>query len=222
MIPAAVRVRSPRRLGQGRRDGQRGATLVEFSFVAMFLLVLVAGTFDYGFAWRAGLAVNEGARAGARVGSSQSLSKGADYYALNGVRATLIASGAIDQVQKVVIFKSTTTNGRVPASCLTATPSGTCNVLTGAQLKALTLSSFNLVISSDPTVAPTGTGCLNSNAALRVGWCPNARSNNQDTGSDYYGVYVELKYPRKFPVFGNSILVTRTAVMRLEPVGFGA
>src|SRR6478752_6284294 len=98
--------------------GERGASLVEFSFVAMFLLVLIAGTFDYGFAWRAGLTGNEAARSGARVGSSQSLSKGADYYALNSVRATLIASGAINQVEKVVIFKSTTANGRVPASCL--------------------------------------------------------------------------------------------------------
>jgi hypothetical protein len=219
MIPAAARRRAERH----RQDrGESGAGLVEFALVAMILLVLVASTFDYGFAWRAGLAANEGARSGARVGSSQSLSRGADYYALNSVRATLIASGAIDQVEKVVIFKSTTSNGRVPASCLLASPSGTCNVLTGAQLKALTLSSYNLTISADPNVAPTGTGCLNSNAAMRVGWCPNARSNNQDTGADYYGLYVELKYPRKFQFPGSSIKVTRTAVMRLEPVGFGA
>ena len=205
------------------RSSERGAGLVELAFVAMFLLVLVAGTFDYGFAWRAGLTVNESARAGARVGSGQSLSRGADYYALNSLRASLIAGGTVDQVDKVVIFKSTTTDGAVPSECLAATPtSGTCNVLTGAQLKALTASSYDLVISSDPTVAPTGTGCLKTSAAQRVGWCPNARSNNQDTGSDYYGVYVQLAYPRKFSVLGSSIKVTRTAVMRLEPVGFGA
>ena len=219
MIPAAAR----RRAEAATRSHERGATLVEFAFVAMFLFVLVAATFDYGFAWRAGLTVNEGARSGARVGSSQSLSKGADYYALNSVRATLIASGAIDQVEKVIIFKSTTADGKVPATCKATAPSGTCNVLTGTQLKALTLSSYNLVISSDPTVAPTGTGCLNSNAAKLVGWCPNVRSNNQEAGADYFGVYVELKYPRKFKGFGGStITVTRTAVMRLEPVGFGA
>jgi Flp pilus assembly protein TadG len=219
MIPAAAQRRAELRR---RGRGQAGAALVEFALVAMVLLVICASTFDYGFAWRAGLAVNEGARSGARVGSSQSLSKGADYYALNSVRATLLASGAIDQVEKVVIFKSTTANGRVPASCLLNSPSGTCNVLTGAQLEALTLSSYNLVISPDPNVAPTGTGCLNANAAQRVGWCPNARSNNQETGADYYGVYIELKYPRKFKFPGSSIKVTRTAVMRLEPVGFGA
>ncbi len=220
MIPPASR--RPPQLGSRRAED--GAALVEFAFVAMFLLALVAGTFDYGFAWRAGLAVNEAARAGARVGSSQSLSRGADYYALNGVRATLVASGAIGQVEKVVVFKSTTLNGRVPASCLTTPASGLCNVLTGAQLQALTLTSFDLVISPNPTVAPTGTGCLKASAAQRAGWCPNARSNSQEAGAgaDYYGVYVQLKYPRKFAAFGSSIQVTRTAVMRLEPVGFGA
>ncbi|WP_421122054.1 hypothetical protein ACE2AJ_18400 [Aquihabitans daechungensis] len=150
------------------------------------------------------------------------MSRGADYYALNSVKSALTASGAINQVQKVVVFKSTTTDGVVPASCLLATPTGTCNVLTGAQLKALTVASYDLVISTDPAVAPTGTGCLKTTAATRVGWCPNVRVNSQETGADYYGVYIQLLYPRKFPVFGSSITVTRTAVMRLEPTGFGA
>lgn len=223
MIPAATRRRVADRAATRAHDrAESGAGLVEFAFVAMILLVLVASTFDYGFAWRAGLAANEGARSGARVGSSQSLSRGADYYALNSVRATLVASGAISQVEKVVVYKSTTANGKVPSSCLLASPSGTCNVLTGAQLNALTLSSYDLTISPNPGTAPTGTGCLKAAAATRVGWCPSARSNNQDTGADYYGVYVQLKYPRKFKFPGQSITVTRYAVMRLEPVGFGA
>lgn len=201
---------------------QRGAGLVEFAFISMILVVLVASTFDYGFAWRAGLAVNESARAGARVGSGQAVSPGADYYALNSLRSSLISSGVVDQVTKVVIFKSTTTDGRVPSTCLTASPTGTCNVLTGAQLQALTASSYDLTISADPAVKPTGTGCLKTSAATRVGWCPNARSNSQDTGADYYGVYIEASYPRKFTAFGSSISITRTAVMRLEPTGFGA
>lgn len=201
---------------------ERGAGLVELALISTILCFLVASTFDYGFAWRAGLTVNEGARAGARVGSSQSLSKGADYYALNSLRASLIASGTVDQVQRVVIFKSTTSDGKVPDSCLKPTPTGTCNVLTGAQLKALTASSYDVTISANPAVAPTGSGCLKVSAAQRVGWCPNVRSNSQESGADYYGVYVQLLYPRKFTAFGSSITVSRTAVMRLEPIGFGA
>jgi len=217
-----VRLAHRRVAGAVERRRERGAGLVELALVGLFLTFLVAATFDYGFAWRAGLAVNESARAGARVGSGQSLSAGADYYALNSLRASLTASGTLDQVEKVVIFKATTTDGKVPASCLKASPTGTCNVLTGAQLKALSTASYDVVISSNPAVAPTGTGCLKTSAALRNAWCPNARSNVQASGADYYGVYVQLAYPRKFSAFGPSITVTRTAVMRLEPVGFGA
>lgn len=207
-----------------RRSEERGAGLVELSLVALLLVFLVASTFDYGFAWRSGLAVNESARAGARVGSGQAISRGADYYALNSVKSGLTSSGIIDNVDRIVIFKSTTADGRVPSACTAATPTSSCvgNVLTGAQLKALTVSSFDVTISSDPATAPTGTGCLKSASALRVGWCPNARSNNQDAGADYYGVYILLSYPRKFGAFGSTISVSRTAVMRLEPTGFGA
>ncbi|MGN6695020.1 MAG: TadE/TadG family type IV pilus assembly protein, partial [Aquihabitans sp.] len=148
-----------------RRRNERGAGLVELAMVAMLLVFLVASTFDYGFAWRAGLAVNESARAGARVGSGQALSPGADYYALNSVKSSLTSAGILDNVDKVVIFKSTTSDGKVPADCLLATPGGVCNVLTGAQLKALTAASFDVTISSNPATAPTGTGCLKSTAA---------------------------------------------------------
>lgn len=200
---------------------ERGAVIVELAFIVVLLVTLVAGAFDYGFAWRYGLTANEAARTGARVGSGQAISRGADYYALNGLRASLDASGVTNDVVKVIIFKSTSSSGRVPSSCKQASPSGTCNVLTGAQLKALSLSSFDLTISSNPGVAPTGTGCLKAGTALRAGWCPNVRSNVQDTGSDFYGVYVELFYHNKFSILGKGTTVSRTAVMSLEPTGFG-
>ncbi len=39
--------------------------------LALALSAFVAGAFAFGMAWRKGLAVDEGVRAGARVGSSQ-------------------------------------------------------------------------------------------------------------------------------------------------------
>jgi hypothetical protein len=194
---------------------------VELALIGTLLLTLIGGAFDYGFAWRTSLAANEAARAGARVGSGQATSPGADYYALNGVRSTLVASGEIDRLQKIVVFKSSTAEGAVPSTCLLSSPSGVCNVLTGTQLKALTVSSFNLVISTDPAVKPTGTGCLKSSAATLAGWCPNARSNVQASGSDFYGVYLELKYAHRFTALRATTTIKRTAVMRLEPTGFG-
>lgn len=202
-------------------DAERGAGLVELALVASLLCLLIAGAFDYGFAWRSGLAANEAARTGARVGSGQSLSRGADYYALSGLRASLVSSGEDSRLVKVVIFKSTSANGKVPTSCTNDVPSGTCNVLNRTQLINMEVSSFDLTISSNPAVDPTGTGCLKPGEALLANWCPNARSNSQETGSDYYGVYVELRYRNQFPLLGPGTTVRRTAVMRLEPVGFG-
>lgn len=210
-----------RRLPAGHRRGrtsERGVAMVELAFVAMLLLLMVAGTFDYGFAWRSGLAANEAARTGARVASGQGTSAGADYYALNGVRASLTASGQINNVKKIVIFRSTTANGRVPTTCLATAPSGACNVLTKAQLQALTSASYSIVISADPTVAPTGTGCLLAGSASLAGWCPNARIKVPQASADYVGVYVELFYKNQFPILGSGTTVTRTAVMRIEPV----
>ena len=217
MIPAHVRARVQRR----RTRGQRGAVVVEMAFIAMLLLLFISAVWDYGFAWREGLAASEAARSGARVGSGQNVSPGTDYYALSSLRSSLTASGLINSVNKVVIYKSTTTDGVVPASCVAATPSGTCNVLTGAQLKAMTTSSFSLTIPTDPNQKPTGTGCLTTSAAQLAGWCPNARSNVQDTGADYYGIYVELSHKNQFPFTPKVNTIKRTAVMRLEPTGFG-
>jgi Flp pilus assembly protein TadG len=199
------------------RSDERGAVLVEMAFIAGLLLLLVAGTFDYGFAWRSGLAATEASRTGARVGSSQSVSPAADFYALNGVRSALNASGKIGSVERVVIYRSQTADGEIPASCKAASPTGACNVLTGAQLNALTAASYNVTIPADPAVAPTGTGCLRSSAALHAGWCPNTRNNIQASGPDYYGVYVKLRYDHQFPFVGSATTVERTSVMRLEP-----
>jgi Flp pilus assembly protein TadG len=202
------------------RQRERGAVLVEFALVAMLLCLLLAGVFDYGWAWRAGLATNEGVRTAARVGSGQAKNPGADYFALNGLRSAMSASGKLDDVDKVVIFRSTTANGRVPTSCLAGSPTGTCNVLTGAQLRNLSLNSFNLTI--DANNVATGTGCMKSGVALRNVWCPTSRSNNQDTGADYYGVYMAMTYEHEFPLLGGDTKVSRTAVMRLEPTSFGS
>lgn len=197
--------------------GERGMALVELAFVALFLIAMVAAVFDFGFGWQSNLAVNEAARTGARVGSGQADSPGADYYALTGVKASLATAGKLDGVERVVVFKTTPgANGKVPTSCLNTNPSGVCNVMTGAQFRALEFSSFNLTRPS-PTVQPSGTGCLRSTAARLTNWCPTARERRQSLGGDYYGIYIEYRHDNIFPISGPSILIKKSAVMRLEP-----
>lgn len=187
-----------------RRRGQRGAALVELALVALLLCTLSAGAFDYGMAWRGAIATNEAARTAARTGSALGKSPQADWYALSGARAALKNSNQLNGVTKVVIFKSTTTSGEPPAECLTATSSSQpCTMITGAQFRGMTDSSFN-----------STTGCFT--AATIKNWCPSSRDNVQLT-AEYYGIWIQVKYNHTFRILTTSTTITRDAVMRLEP-----
>lgn len=196
-----------RRVRGARTAGERGAALVEFAMVALLILTLLAGAYDYGRAWRVGLAANEAARAGARVGSGQGDVKTADFSLLTSVKSALESSGELSRVTRVVVFKATSTNGAIPSLCKTSTGSGqSCNILTGDQFR-------NLPTSSGGTNLTT-TGCIN--ASLTKNWCPTTRNKVQLT-ADYLGVWVQVEYRYYFPLLGNTTMVERQAIMRLEP-----
>lgn len=194
-----------RRRTARRADDESGAVLVEFALVALILLTVLAGTFDLGMGWTAGLRVNEAARTGARIGSGQGEAKNADFSLLSGMRSALDSSGVLDEVERVVIFRSTTASGQMPEACKAGTGgSQKCNILTGAQLRSL---------SSSPTaVGPTG--CMN--ASTTKNWCPTTRKSVQLT-AEYLGVWVSVRHDYLFPLLGDGLTIERAAVMRLEP-----
>ena len=198
--------------------GFRGVAIVEFAFVAIILSVMVAATVDYGRGWQSSLAVTEASRTGARVASGQANSPQADYVALTGIRAALQASNKIDDVELVVIYRATSaSDGAVPASCIGASPSGTCNVFTKAQLLAINNNSFNITWAPNPNDPPTGgNGCPRSGNGYG-GWCPTSRVRSPQGSADYLGVYVRFRHNNLFPVLGSGRTIARTAVMRVEP-----
>ncbi len=169
--------------------------------VAMFLLTLLAGTFDLGTGWRDSLAVNEAARAGARVGSGMGSDVNADRQLLTSARSALESSGLIDSVTRVVIFKAPS-SGKMPSACRTGVASG-CNVLTGAQFRAIS-----------PTSQINASGCITNSSSQ---WCPTSRINLQ-VNADYIGVWIQLDVTKTFGLLGKTQRVERTAVMRIEPV----
>lgn len=184
--------------------GERGAIIVEMSIVAIFLVTLLAGTFDFGMAWRGSLAVTEATRAGARVGSSVGDDINADRDLLLSAQAALSSSGLLDEVQRVVVYRSSSINGAVPPNCKTATSTVSgCNVLTGTQFKNLTAGS-----------ALTSRGCINTSTSK--GFCPLDREERQ-IDADYLGVYIRAEYRFMFQLLGTVQVIERTAVMRIEP-----
>lgn len=195
--------------GAAARAGapERGAVLVELAIVSLFLLTLFAGTYDYGLAWRTGLTANEAARTGARVGSARGPQLDADYSALSGVKAALTSSETIDDVERVVIFKASGTDGDVPDACKAGT-GGPCQVIDG--------DSFRTTWDEADTFADVtdSNGCLDISSVK--GYCPRGRVIVQQN-AEYYGVWVKLRHDFEFSLLGDHADVSRTAVMRLEP-----
>ena len=192
-----------RRAAQPRSIRERGVALVEFVLVVPFVVLLIGGTFDYGMAWRSGLATGTSVRAGARVGSSLGPDPTADYYVFSAVRASMASSGLLSDVRQVIVYRSDTADGDVPAGCRTGSPGAAkCDVIDGAQLQALSAGQFD------------STGCMT--AATTNTWCPVTRDNDQDT-AEYLGVYVLMRRTFLFRITGSGLDIDRTAVMRLEP-----
>jgi hypothetical protein len=178
---------------------------VEFATVAIFLVVLLAGAFDFGLAWRAGLGVTESARAGARVGSSGGKATAADRDLLLSAQAALASSGLLDDVDLVIIYDATT-NAAVPNTCKTGVGTNLpCNSYTGAQ--------FRGIDGAEPIDA---NGCIVDSS--RKGFCPlHANRSNIQLTASYLGVWVRIRYEYEFGILGSYRMIERTAIMRLEP-----
>lgn len=189
----------------GRVQDQVGAVLVELAIVAMFLVTITAGAYDYGMAWRVGLVTNEASRTAARTGSAMGANPLADWYALSGAKAALKNSGRLQDVQQVIVYRSSTTNGAVPTDCLNSVSGTTqkCVVLTGSAFRNMNQANFN-----------STTGCFQT--AVVQTWCPSSRNNVQLT-SEYYGIYIKTRYNHLFRTLNKQTDLERTAVMRLEP-----
>ncbi len=186
------------------RRAERGAALVEFSLVVMFILLVAFGIYEFGFAWRSSAGTTSAARGAARTASSLGVDRQADYQALSSLKADLESSGLMNSVQLVVIYKSTTTDGTVPAACTTnATTQALCNIYTPADLAGLDVSDFD-----------TTTGCLL--VATVKNYCPSGRNPVMAT-SDYLGVWVKVRHGYQTRLFGSGVDIRRSAVMRLEP-----
>ena len=118
-------------------------SLVELAVIAPLIIMLGMGVLEFGLAWRDSLTISNTLRSGARVGSNSGDDRLADYNTLKQVEA------AIEQIPntrilRIVIFKSTTSNGAVPTACASGTSvTNVCNVYTAAQMDTLTEADFD-------------------------------------------------------------------------------
>lgn len=193
-----------------RRRGERGAVLVEVVIMLPVLLMIALGVFDVGLGWKSSLTITNAARSGARVASNLGIDPSADKEALASLAAA-ISTIPTSQIDVVVIYKATGTQGVPPSGCLdsVARASGgsstnNCNTYTGADVAGAATSS-----------AFTG-NCSTSRDRF---YCPSTRNNSQASvaGPDYIGVYVKVNHATKTKLFGSTMSLDDTAVMRVEP-----
>ena len=187
----------------GRRDRDSGAVLIETALIGIVLLTLLFGVIEFGLAWRDDLSVSSATRAGARTGSNAGDDRMADYNILQALRGGL-ARFSSDEILSIVVYESTTSDGKVPAECTSgASVSGKCNVYTAADL-------------TRPTTDFGGTTACAGSSPDRF-WCPLDRETDQDVGPAYVGVWIKVRHAYLTELFGSGVTITDSAVMRAEP-----
>lgn len=192
----------------GRRE--RGAIMVEAVMVFPILIVMMMGSLEFGMAWRDSTTVATALRASARTAATQGNDGAADYYSLQALKAGLsgIPTAAIG---RIVVYNATTNSAPDPV-CLSMTAPGgqtgtrACNVYTGASL-SLASTSFS----------STATGSCPASAVDRY-FCPLTRNVVQATGTDYIGVYIQVRHDFVSRLFGANLTIKDKLIVRLEPL----
>jgi hypothetical protein len=205
-------MRSRRNLPRLQGDG--GAVIVEFALVAPVIALVLLGTIEYGFAWSDANFVERSVQTSGRTAASLGQQMNADYEALRSVAGQFTTLKRAE-VDKVVIYLSTTADGQVPDNCKnTAAPgtgiygvAGTCNVYSPAQVNAVNFSGLA------PGAVVTRADCA---GGWDANWCPNTRSS-QLRDPDHLGVWVRVNYQRMTGLLPGTFTIERSAVYQVEP-----
>jgi TadE-like protein len=194
--------------GSSRRSG-RGQTLVEFTLVFPFFLILLFSVIEFSFALNAVLSVDFATREAALAASEAGTQTNADCSILRAIERSVQSPADSDRLTQVRIFKATA-NG-VPASPLreivyTRGGSGLSCPLSDGTPATLPYSYASGTYTSD-TRCDTLAGCGGGSVSV-----------------DTIGVEATYDYrwhtplPTLLPTSGTGYVVTQGNAMRMEPV----
>ena len=175
------------------RRGERGTVIVEAAIIIPLLLVLIFGAIEYGIAFRESGAVHAASRSGARIASAMPRNAGYLDAAANAVTAAM-GDANRSTPQEMWVFHASST-GQRPSTC-----SSECTLFTWNGTKFVQSGG-------SPWLADQQNACVSADD-------PNL--------PEQVGVYVKAKHSMITKLFGSSVTLTSTSVMRLEPyVGTG-
>jgi hypothetical protein len=162
-------------------------------------------------AWQEGNQVERAASNAARTGSGKATAPEADLDIVLSVASSFNSINNME-LERIIVYRSTTVDGAVPPACLAISPSGgvagLCNVYSRAQAES------GAGFSSTP-------GC---SGTIDASWCPSSRDAEPPV-RDFLGVYIEATYTPLTGLLPGDFKVERRAVFMLEPeslAGVGA
>ncbi len=195
-----------RRTRRARDD--RGATIAEFALVLPVLLLLGLGTAEMSLAWvatnRAEAATSQAVRLAAVSGSRIE----ADRDILLALQSAL-PGGALDNLDRVVIFEPADASGSVPDGCIkppgdtSEVGNSSCNSYTGDTVRAVTSGSM----------AGFGGGASD----LDRYWKPADRNDRLIDPPDYIGVWLRTTHVGPLGSLFGDLEIARASVYRIQP-----
>jgi hypothetical protein len=191
-----------------RRRGDRGAVLLELALALPFLAGLIVGTAEMGVAWVAANRVEGAVAHAARVGAAVGSRPEADREILVSLRASL-PPAQLALVDRVVVYRSTEADGKVPAGCIKAVgdPSevGTaaCNSYTGTTLRAVGTASM--------------AGFGGGSGAKDGYWPPAARLDALSDPPDHLGVWIRTRNDPLTTGSLGDVAITARSTFRIQP-----
>ena len=194
--------RRPRR---PRLRGDDGSVLAESAMLMPFFELLLFGMLEFGGAFRDYLTLSNAASTGARQAGIQGNSASADW---NIILAIKNASGAmpLSQITRIAIYKASSPTAGLPANCDTGGVAN-CNSYDATAVASVT-SSGTQPVSWTTCAGPTSN------------YCPTGRVVSA-SNPDYLGVWVQIVHPWITGLFGKSLTMTQTSIIRLEPQTIG-
>ncbi len=182
---------------------ERGVALLEAALVTPVFLMLIFGVIEVGLALNDDLALSHATRAGSRVASASGDDVLADYGIVQSI-AQESAAIPRDQIELIVVYKANDFGEPPSSTCQGGQPvDDQCNVYTSADF-ALDEDDF---------------GC--DAGEPDASWCPQDRQVvlNGSSEPDYVGVWMKIEHPWVTRMFGQTLTLTDSSVIQLEPRG---
>lgn len=194
-------------LRRRRRDGERGAALVEAALITPLFALLIFGILEFGLAFRDYLTVANVSRDSARGASAFGDEPYADW---NIIQIAVQSSKGFrpNELQRVIVFDAGAVSGSIfdsghPANACLSRTTGIADVC-------------NVYVASDLTRPKSDFGCRSDRNLDRY-WCPTSREVRASGPPDYIGVYVRARHDYVTGLFGEDVDLTDEIVMRIEP-----